>query len=54
MGSKVKNLIPVGKAWKASECLQLVHADLCGPMNTKSLGGGRYFLLITDDYSRMN
>lgn len=31
---------------------QLIHMDLCGPMETDSLGGARYFLLIKDDYSR--
>ena len=25
-----------------------------GPMNTKSFGGSQYFLLFTDDYSRMS
>lgn len=30
----------------------LLHMDLCGPMNTVSYGGAKYFLLIKDDYSR--
>jgi hypothetical protein len=30
---------------------QLIHSDLCGPMQTPSLTGARYFLLFTDDYS---
>ncbi|KAC9449885.1 hypothetical protein E3N88_45811 [Mikania micrantha] len=41
-------------AWRASQLLQLVHADLCGPMQVKSLGGSSYFFLLTDDYSRMS
>lgn len=28
---------PVGKAWRAKQPLELVHADICGPMNTPSL-----------------
>lgn len=32
----------------------LVHADLCGPMSIESSSGSRYFLLFTDDYSRMS
>lgn len=24
----------VGNAWKASDCLELVHDDLCAPMKT--------------------
>lgn len=45
---------PVGKAWRVTRCLELVHSYLCGPMQTKSLGGSCYFLLFTNDYSRMS
>lgn len=38
---------------KTSEILQLIHADLCGPMEVNSLGGSRYFLLFEDDFSKM-
>jgi transposase InsO family protein len=33
--------------------LELVHANLCGPMQTESLGDNKYFFLFIDDYSRM-
>lgn len=36
---------------RAKRALELVHADVCGPMETTSLGESRYFLLIKDDYS---
>jgi len=39
---------------EALKCLELIHADLCGPMQTNSLGGSHYFLLFTDDYTRMS
>ena len=29
-----------------------MHTDICGPMQTKSFGGSRYFITFTDDYSR--
>lgn len=32
--------------------LELLHMDVCGPMETKSLGGAKYFLTIIDDFSR--
>ena len=32
--------------------LELVHSDLCGPMEMKSLGGSAYFLTFIDDCSR--
>lgn len=43
-----------GKSWRTSKTLELAYADLCGPMRTKSFSGGKYFLLFTDDYSRMS
>ena len=30
---------------------ELIHIDLCGPMEVQSFGGAYYFLLIKDDYS---
>uniref|UniRef100_A0A251TCA0 Putative copia protein n=1 Tax=Helianthus annuus TaxID=4232 RepID=A0A251TCA0_HELAN len=38
--------------WRASEPLQLVHSDICGPMNTPSIGGCKYFITFIDDFSR--
>ena len=45
---------PVHGAWRATKCLELVHTDLIGPMQTESLGGSKYFMLLTDDFSRMS
>lgn len=33
--------------------LDLVHTNLCGPTNMRSVQGDRYFMLLIDDYSRM-
>ena len=40
------------KEIRSTEKLQLVHTDVCGPMQTKSFGGSHYFITFTDDYSR--
>jgi hypothetical protein len=32
--------------------LELIHSDVCGPINVTSLGGKRYFITFTDDFSR--
>ena len=40
------------KGTRAADVLELVHSDLCGPMETKSLGGSVYFLTFIDDCSR--
>ena len=37
---------------RAGVPLQLVHSDICGPMQTTSIGGKRYFVLFIDDASR--
>jgi transposase InsO family protein len=37
---------------RATERLELVHADLCGPFPVVSLGGKHYFLLLIDDATR--
>lgn len=34
-----------------SDILELLHSDLCGPIEVESLGGSRYFLTFLDDYS---
>ncbi|XP_065091273.1 uncharacterized protein LOC135712243 [Ochlerotatus camptorhynchus] len=37
---------------RETEVLQLVHSDLCGPMEEESIGGSKYFLSFIDDASR--
>ena len=31
---------------------EIIHADLCGPMEVNSVGGSRYYLVLKDDYSK--
>ena len=40
------------KGVRATVPLQLVHTDVCGPINVQSRGGYEYFITFTDDYSR--
>lgn len=37
---------------RATKLLQIVHSDVCGPMNVKLLSGARYFVIFVDDFSR--
>jgi hypothetical protein len=39
---------------RSKKLLEVVHSDLCGPMETKSIGQAKYFLLFVDDASRMS
>lgn len=40
------------KGSRATKVLDLVHSDLCGPMENVSIGGSKYFLTFIDDASR--
>ncbi|KAK4855041.1 hypothetical protein QYF36_003447 [Acer negundo] len=40
------------KGARATECLGLIHTDVCGPMSIQARGGYEYFITFTDDYSR--
>lgn len=36
---------------KSKVKLEVIHSDVCGPVNVKSLGGAKYFLTLTDEMS---
>lgn len=38
---------------RATRPLELIHSDLCGPMENISFGGMKYFITFTDDFTRM-
>ena len=35
----------------ASMLLEVIHSDVCGPMQTSTFGGKRYFVTFIDEYS---
>ena len=37
----------------SNEILELVHTNLCGPINPQNYCGARYYILFIDDYSRI-
>ena len=41
-----------GKWLRVKEPLELIHSDVCGPINVKARGGYEYFVTFIDDYSR--
>ena len=51
-GKQNRNSFPKGQTTRATELLEIVHSDVCGPMQTASLGGNRYFVTFIDDKSR--
>ena len=40
------------KGVRAKEPLELIHTDICGPMNVQAQGGYEYYVTFNDDYSR--
>lgn len=47
---KMHRLLFPKSQFKSERAGELVHADLCGPMQVTSLRGSHYFLLLKDDY----
>ena len=52
VGKQFRKSFPKESFTRASEPLQLVHTDVCGPIKPSSFGKNRYFLLFIDDFSR--
>ncbi|GJR16600.1 retrovirus-related pol polyprotein from transposon TNT 1-94 [Tanacetum coccineum] len=53
LGKQARKSFLVAQANRAEEKLELVHADICGPMKTDSYAGSKYFLFFITDCSRM-
>ena len=43
---------PFGKRVRAEYLLQLIHSDICGPINVKARHGASYFITFIDDFTR--
>ena len=52
VGKQQRNQFPKGKSWRAKNVLELVHSDICGPINPSSNGGKRYIIIFIGDFSR--
>ena len=53
MGKQHRKSFPKEVSWRESVFLELIHTNICEPMNTPSLGSQRYFIIFIDDFSRM-
>ncbi|KAM1699812.1 hypothetical protein ACFX2K_031115 [Malus domestica] len=52
-GKQHRDWFPKKQSWRANCPLELIHVDLCGPMQNASLAGNKYFMLLIDDCTRM-
>lgn len=52
VGKQYRDSIPKKSIWRATQKLQLVHADIWGPVKPESNSKERYLISFIDDYSR--
>ena len=52
LGKMQKKPFPKQSQHRATRPYEIVHSDVCGPMQVESKGGSKYMLTFTDDYSR--
>ena len=45
---------PFGKAIRVDSPLQLIHSDICGPMNMKVRNESSYFITFIDDFTHFD
>ena len=43
---------PFGTSKRSESPLQLIHSDICGPLNVKARHGASYFITFIDDFTR--
>ncbi|CAL9005368.1 unnamed protein product, partial [Prunus brigantina] len=53
LGKQHREWFPKNQAWRESNPLELIHVDLCGPMQNESIAGNKYFMLLINDCTRM-
>ena len=44
--------LPFGKAKRACFPLELIHSDICGPMNVRARHGAQYFITFIHDFTQ--
>ena len=52
LGKMQRSSFPKDGSVRATRKLQLIHSDVCGPMQTPSLGNHLYFVTFIDGHSR--
>lgn len=52
LGKQARQSFPQSTIYRATKKLELIHGDLCGPVNPSTSAGNRYVFVLIDDYSR--
>lgn len=53
VAKQTRKSYPKQTKFRAKERLELVHADLCGPITPPTPAGNKYFMLLVDDHTRV-
>jgi len=51
IGKQAKNSYKVEVPFKATRKLDVIHSDVCGLVEVKSLGGNNYFVTFIDEFT---
>lgn len=52
LGKQTRHVFPGATSYRATQILELVHGDLCGPITPSTAAGNRYIFVLIDDHSR--
>ena len=52
LGKQARQSFPKTTTYRATKVLELLHADLCGPITPSTHGQKRYIFVVIDDYTR--
>ena len=54
-GKATRSVIPgVRSNGRASQTLELIHSDVCGPLEVQSIRGARFYITFIDDHSNLS
>ena len=52
LGKQARQSFPKETPYRASEILELIYGDLCGPITPATSAGNKYIFVLIDDHSR--
>ena len=50
-GKHSRSAFPSVSSYQATKRLELIHGDICGPIQQSTIGGRRYYFLLVDDFT---